>query len=890
MQRAEQLAQNLVSQYPSHPFAWKVLGAVYSWSGNEDKAIVVKRQSVILSPSDPEVHCNLGNSLKKQGYLDEAERTYKKAIELDKNHSRAFNNLGDVLTSLGRLKEAELNFREALRLDPNFAEAHNNLGNILKQYGRLNDAEQSYLKAINVNQHPVMAYNNLGNLYQESGDYFKAEVAYKEAIKHDPLVSEVYVNLGALYKNQLNQKEALKCFLLAVQVNSKNAAAYNGLGTIFEDLGDFFKAEKNYEKAIFFNQELPEPHFNLGNVLFRLGEIERAKASFRAAIRHAPHFIDAYCNLGNILLVTGDVNAAERLLSEGVRRKPASSAVRLNLGNVLLQQGKLDLALELALESICLVPDINSRLLVANVLKKIIPLDFSEHVALLCVKALEESWARPAELLPFAQQLIFASAGFKGFTFSEAVEKSYLDLEKIMHVVVSNSTVEKIFELVVTSGPVSNIDLEYFLSYARRTFLEVILKYFQDMGDIFFFEENSDVKKFLSLISQQCFINEYIFPCTTNEEKLLLILKEFLEIGFFNNECISEIALLLVSCYCHLYEFRYAERLLVKDFSEYTNKVLKQQVQDHFVELALAGSIPQTSKIIDPTSLAVKAQYESNPYPRWVRIPRFNRRKTINSRLRELFPYVNYRPYVRNSSVRLLVIGCGTGQQPLEIATLYDDCEVVAIDLSLSSLAYAKRKARENAIDNITFLQGDIMNLGLSGEKFDVIFCSGVLHHTDNPFKSWEMVLPFLHPDGFMSIGLYSFLARRKISKLRDSLSQSEFSASSLQTFREVVKGNVCTEEFNWLLSSSDFFSASNLRDLVFHVKENPVTLLEIQNFLNTRQLRFLGFELDQTDIIKYRTKFPEDVTATNLNTWNTYESQYPDTFCQMYQFWVQRP
>ena len=38
--------------------------------------------------------------------------------------------------------------------------------------------------------------------------------------------------------------------------------------------------------------------------------------------------------------------------------------------------------------------------------------------------------------------------------------------------------------------------------------------------------------------------------------------------------------------------------------------------------------------------------------------------------------------------------------------------KVLAVDLSLSSLAYAKRKTEEMGIENIEYMQADILNLG----------------------------------------------------------------------------------------------------------------------------------------------------------------------------------
>ena len=45
---------------------------------------------------------------------------------------------------------------------------------------------------------------------------------------------------------------------------------------------------------------------------------------------------------------------------------------------------------------------------------------------------------------------------------------------------------------------------------------------------------------------------------------------------------------------------------------------------------------------------------------------------------------------------------CGTGQHAIEVAR-YEGAQVLAVDLSLSSLAYAKRKTKELALNNIEY-------------------------------------------------------------------------------------------------------------------------------------------------------------------------------------------
>ena len=88
---------------------------------------------------------------------------------------------------------------------------------------------------------------------------------------------------------------------------------------------------------------------------------------------------------------------------------------------------------------------------------------------------------------------------------------------------------------------------------------------------------------------------------------------------------------------------------------------------------------------------------------------------------------------------------------------------MLAVDLSLSSLCYAKRKTPAPFADRIEYAQGDILELGAIGRSFDLIDCAGVLHHMADPLEGWRVLLTLLRPGGIMHLGFYSELGRRDV-------------------------------------------------------------------------------------------------------------------------------
>ena len=70
-------------------------------------------------------------------------------------------------------------------------------------------------------------------------------------------------------------------------------------------------------------------------------------------------------------------------------------------------------------------------------------------------------------------------------------------------------------------------------------------------------------------------------------------------------------------------------------------------------------------------------------------------------------------------------------------------------------------------VENVEFMQADILELRKLGRKFDIVECGGVLHHMDDPLKGWSVLVDILKPNGFMKIGLYSEHARKHIVAAR---------------------------------------------------------------------------------------------------------------------------
>ena len=289
--------------------------------------------------------------------------------------------------------------------------------------------------------------------------------------------------------------------------------------------------------------------------------------------------------------------------------------------------------------------------------------------------------------------------------------------------------------------------------------------------------------------------------------------------------------------------------------------VLAQQILEPQEEQKLRAIIPRLTGIEDEVSVQVQKQYEENPYPRWVRATPASEAKDIVGYLAQKFPFSSFKRQGTSGNADVLVAGCGTRQHSIEVAQKLQRTKLLAVDLSMNSLAYAKRKTQELGLTSIDYAQADLLKLGSLGHLFHAIEAIGVLHHLADPLVGWRVLLSLLHPGGFMKLGFYSEVARCSIARTRAVIDEQGYTATTANEIRECrqyLTGTDKRADFETITKSLDFFTTSACRDLLFHTKEHCLTLSCIEEFCQEHTLTFLGFEIDPAVLHAYRDRFPD--------------------------------
>ena len=108
---------------------------------------------------------------------------------------------------------------------------------------------------------------------------------------------------------------------------------------------------------------------------------------------------------------------------------------------------------------------------------------------------------------------------------------------------------------------------------------------------------------------------------------------------------------------------------------------------------------------------------------------------------------------------KILEVGCGTGQLSNYFA-IGTNNEIIAFDPTIESLNLAKNFADKHNLTNLKFVNADIFDDVLKDNYFDFIWCNGVLHHTKDPYKAFELTCNYLKNDGYILVGLYNKIGR----------------------------------------------------------------------------------------------------------------------------------
>jgi ubiquinone/menaquinone biosynthesis C-methylase UbiE len=224
------------------------------------------------------------------------------------------------------------------------------------------------------------------------------------------------------------------------------------------------------------------------------------------------------------------------------------------------------------------------------------------------------------------------------------------------------------------------------------------------------------------------------------------------------------------------------------------------------------GGIPNLQLPGDTRTEAVRRFYERAPFPD------YPLRATLNwLRARaERSEFARSMDRAIPGDARILEIGCGTGQMSLYLARA--NRIVIGADFSRASLRLGVEAARRFGLDQVQFIETDLHHPGLRAGVFDVVYSSGVLHHTPDPSEAFARIVRLARPGGMIVLGVYNSFARIPLRARRF--------VAHLSGYRFIPCDPVLRDR-----ESEPARRNAWLRDQYQHPEEHRHTLAEVQSW-----------------------------------------------------------
>ncbi len=272
----------------------------------------------------------------------------------------------------------------------------------------------------------------------------------------------------------------------------------------------------------------------------------------------------------------------------------------------------------------------------------------------------------------------------------------------------------------------------------------------------------------------------------------------------------------------------------------------------------------------------VRAQYEDFPFP--LRDPRDEARGLIVTEQDSLSKINHFCFGGRQGfgdGFRVLVAGGGTGDHSIFLAEQLRDynASVTYIDISGASLDIARERAKARNLDNIEWHHGSILDIAsLDLAPFDLISCTGVLHHLPEPEQGLAALRAVLAPEGAMSLMLYGRMGRLSIyagQELMRLVNQGvDDRKLKTRNARAVLQS---LPQTNWLLRGGDpkevlvsfLGDESNLYDTLLHEQDRAYSVTEIYALL-------AGAQLDLIEFVSFLSSVPSFRYLYNPMVWIT--------------------
>ena len=684
--------------------------------------------------------------------------------------------------------------------------------------------------------------------HHRSGRLAEAESLYRDSLTLDP-----------------NHVDSLNCLGILAHQCERNDAALELIG-----------------RAITLQERNPQFHYNMALVLAASGRMDDAVTHNRRAIALKPDYTDAHTNLASALASQGKWSEAEVHFRRTLSQSAKSPLAYSNLAGALQAQGKPDEALGILARGISVAENDDLKAIFALCLQEQRSVPKVDRLRALVERAIVEAWARPNDLGNFATLLVKQSETVRHALVQSDDSQTAASAQELSGARgLAALAGDHLLQTLLISAPVCDSELERLLTNARHAALDLATS--SDKTAV-----SDDVLKACCALAEQCFLNDYAFDARTEVDRVTALHDEVVA-ALAAGTPVAPMTLATLACYVPLCSVAGSPALAEQSWPDAVARLVTQQVREPAQEQQLRPSILILSSADDHSADSAQPPFDAGPCPRWVKPAMLSKAMPFDDFIRMQYPQSSMQP-LGKAEADILIAGCGSGRDPIEMARWCVGARILAVDPSLANLCYAHRKSDELQATNIEYGQAELHALGSLGRTFDVIEAVASAQNFADPTAGWRVLASLLRPGGFMHLGLPRAGARDAMRAARALVAArgNGSRADDLRMARQDIVALDAGAPAKDIARYADFFTLGEFRELLFPAHDHEGAIADIKAGLASGNLNFVGF--NDVPHAEYAKRFPDDKTMSDLDHWQVVENENPAVFGTMYQFWVQKP
>ncbi len=189
----------------------------------------------------------------------------------------------------------------------------------------------------------------------------------------------------------------------------------------------------------------------------------------------------------------------------------------------------------------------------------------------------------------------------------------------------------------------------------------------------------------------------------------------------------------------------------------------------------------------------------------------------------------------------ILIAGCGTSQAA-SYALREPDARITAIDISDTSLRHTRDLQSKYNLENLELHQLSIERVEEIGRSFDLVVCTGVLHHLPDPDRGLCALRDVLNPSGAMRLMVYARYGRAGIYMMQEycRLLGIGTSPTDLQGLGATLEALPPDHPISGLVRrAADFRRPEAMADALLHPQDRAYTVPELHAWLDRCGMSF---------------------------------------------------